>query len=56
MQGWNNTVKKVLPLIITGGVRSLADKMNKLGPLMRTQQEYQEYGSMTLGTALTPGW
>jgi len=30
-----------LPLIIRGNVRSLVDKMDELGALMRTQQEYQ---------------
>ena len=35
-------VKSFLPLIIMGNVRSLADKMDELGLLMRTQQEYQE--------------
>ena len=29
-------------MIVAGDVGSLADGMDKLGPLMRTQQEYQE--------------
>jgi len=33
--------KPFLPLIIRGNVRSLVDKMDELGALMRTQQEYQ---------------
>jgi len=33
--------KAFLPLIIRGHVRSLVDKMDELGALMRTQQEYQ---------------
>ena len=33
--------KALLPLIIRGNVRSLVDKMDELGALMRTQQEYQ---------------
>jgi len=51
--------KPFLPLIIIGRVRSQTDRMDKLGPLMRTQQEYQK-GNITFfhcdmagGTTLT---
>ena len=34
--------KRFLPLIIMRSVRSLADKIDKVGALMRIQQQYQE--------------
>ena len=45
MQSRNKTERRKFkpfpPLIIRGNVRSLVDKMDELGALMRTQQEYQ---------------
>ena len=37
---WRHRVKPFLPLIIMGSVRSQADKIDELGPLIRTHQEY----------------
>ena len=39
--------KPFIPLTVTGNVRSLANKMDRFGPLTRTQWAYQIYSMMS---------